>query len=262
MHNAAYRQMGLNWVYTAFDVEDVGAALAGVRGLKLRGLSVTIPHKLAVMEYLDEIEPIAQAIGAVNTIINDNGRLIGTNTDGYGALRALKTICDPHEKHIVILGNGGGARAVACTLAKECHCRSLTILGLVEEQANVAKLANDVNSFAGIAVQTGDLSHGTLQQFLSTAEIVIQATPVGMAPNVDATLVPKELWRSGQVAFDLVYNPAETMYLKDAKEAGAVPLNGMLMLVNQGAEQIRRWSGQEPPVELMVEAVRSGLRGA
>ncbi len=259
MHNAAYQAMGLNWVYTGFDVEDVPAALAGMRALGIRGFSVTIPHKITVMDCVDELEPIARAIGAVNTVINDKGKLIGTNTDGFGALRALEAVTDPYEKNVVIIGSGGAARAVSFTLAQECRCRSLTIIGRAEDTEQIEQLAAELRDYAKIEVATGGLSDQDRQKYLEPADVAVHATPVGMSPDIDGCLLSGHPWREGQVVFDLIYNPGETKLLCEAKKAGAITLNGVSMLVNQGAEQIRRWSGQEPPVELMTQAVVKGL---
>lgn len=252
MHNAAYREMGLNWVYTAFDVTDVGAALAGVRGLGIRGLSVTIPHKVTVMEHLDELEPIAKAIGAVNTVINNDGHLVGTNTDGYGAMQALSAVTDPNERRVLILGSGGAARAVAFTMAQECRCRRMVIQGVIQEE--MMALANEVSEYAGINVETDDFCEAALRKHTAEAEIVFNTTPVGMEPDVDSSPLPPDVFHEGQVAFDLVYKPAETRFMREAAAAGAMALNGLPMLIHQGAEQIRRWSGREPSVEVMTQA--------
>ena len=252
MHNAAYREMGLNWVYTAFDVTDVGAALAGVRGLGIRGLSVTIPHKVTVMEHVDELDPLAKAIGAVNTVINHDGHLIGANTDGFGAMQALSAITDPHERSVLILGSGGAARAVAFTMAKECRCKRMVIQGVIPGEMQA--LAREVSDYAGIAVETDDFTEHALCKHIAEAEIVFNTTPVGMEPDVDSSPAPAGAFYEGQVAFDLVYKPAVTKFMREAEAAGAVTLNGLPMLIHQGAEQIRCWSGREPSIEVMTKA--------
>lgn len=267
MHNAAYKALGINWVYVAFDVTNIQEALIGMRGLGVRGLSVTIPHKLAVMEHLDEIEPIAEAVGAVNTVINEDGRLIGTNTDGYGAVASLRAVTDPEKQEVLMIGSGGAARGVAFALAKDCSCPCMNFVGRKEDREERDLLAKQVGEFAGIPTRTThdlaeDITGGRLAELMESAGIVVHTTPVGMAPNVDGCLLPPEFWRKGQVAFDLVYNPFETKLLSGAREAGCITLNGLPMLAHQGAEQIRRWTSQNPSVEVMLDAAKAQMEEA
>lgn len=260
IHNAAFQSCGLDLVYTAFHVRrgEVGGALEGVRSLGIRGLSVTIPHKVDILPLLDEVEPLARRIGSVNTVVNRQGRLAGFSTDGPGALRALAAErVEVAGSPILLLGSGGAARAIAFALADLDPAPQLRILGV--EMVEVTRLGTDLQTKAGALVSWAPLDPDQLAQGIHDAQIVIHATPIGMAPKTDASLIPEGLIRSGQVVFDAVYTPFETKLLRMAREAGARIVPGLGMFVNQAAIQFELWTEREAPVEVMTEAVRRAL---
>ncbi len=259
MHNAAFEALDLNYVYLAFKVEDTDSVLRGVRGLRIRGLSVTIPHKLAVMDGLDEIDDTARRIGAVNTITNENGRLVGTNTDGRGALHALERKEPVDGRRVVVLGVGGTSRAIAFTLVTERKPEHLVLVG--RKPQKTANLAEDIQQCSSCPISVSDFDAGRLRQEIASAAIVINTTPIGMFPNVDESPVPDDAFNKGQFVFDAIYNPMETLMLRRAREAGARTMNGIPMFVGQGAEQFRLWTGHEPPIEVMTRVVENALSG-
>jgi len=258
MHNAAFAQMGLDYVYVTFKVkkEGLGQAIDGMRGLNIKGLSVTIPHKVAVIPLLDKLDPLAERIGAVNTITNDDGVLTGSNTDAGGSLQALLTRgIEPKGKKIVILGAGGASRAISFILAERgAH---LAILNRQLERAEA--LAGRLSSFFTQEVKTLELVAENLNEVLPEADILVNTTSVGMSPNINKTPVPAKLLRHGLVVFDIVYNPIETRLLREAEEAGAEIISGVDMFVWQGALAFEKWTGQKAPLDLMKREVLKAL---
>jgi shikimate dehydrogenase len=245
MHNAAYEKMGLNSVYLAFDVVNVEYALAGMRSLGIRQFSVSVPHKVEVMEYLDEIDPAAKAVGAVNTVINKDGRLIGYNTDVDGVRMSFtENGVEIKGRKVLLLGAGGAARAIAFVVKDMGG--ELIILNRTLPKAKA--LAEE---FGG---RWGGLQEGSGIE----ADVVVNSTSVGMYPKVDETPIGKDGLKPGMVVFDIVYNPLKTRLLMEAEGAGCKTINGMNMLVYQGARQIELWTGLKPPVEVMKEAFLKG----
>lgn len=262
MHNAAFRAMGLDWCYVPLPVEPsrVREALAGVRALGLRGVNVTVPHKEAVASLVDELTPAARAIGAVNTVTARGGDLVGHNTDVGGFLRALREAgFTPEGCSALVLGAGGAARAVVYGLAS-VEAR-VTILNRTERRAHL--LAAE---FAGVGedarLKGGPLDGETLGRVAGRSQLVINATSLGMWPRVDASPWPRELpFPRGAFLFDLVYNPRETLFMRQARCSGASAVDGLRMLVHQGAEAFQLWTGVEPPVEAMYAACTAALGG-
>ncbi len=260
MHNAGYAAQGLNWAYVAFRVTDVEAAVAGVRALGVRGVSVTIPHKLAVIPFLDELDEVAEMIGSVNTIVNDGGRLTGMNTDGAGAVKSLEDAGVTLEgSRVLMLGSGGAARAIACTLAARCGIARLSILGEIEDE--MRSLAEDVSAKTGVPATHGKIARPALETAIEQADLVIHATPVGMHPNEGEAVVPAELWVSGLNVMDIVYNPRQTRLSREAAEAGCKTIQGLDMLFNQGVLQYEAWTGRKAPEDVMRQALERGLAG-
>jgi shikimate dehydrogenase len=262
MHNASFEKLGLNCVYTAFRVpgERLEAAVHGFRALGIGGVNVTIPHKVAVMRYLDELSEEARIIGAVNTI-KVGKRLIGYNTDGDGALQALISRgADPRGRDVLILGSGGAARAVAVTLALKGRVNSLRLLGI--DRKELKALADDVEKGTGVSVGWEILNEDTKSRALRGSDIAIHCTPVGMAPRTGESLLKAEEIPADIKLMDIVYTPLETRLMMEAKKAGVkVVIGGVEMFVNQGAEAERIWLNVEPPVDLMREVVLERLRG-
>jgi len=241
MHNAAFEALGIDARYLAFDVapEALAAAIAGARALGMRQLAVSVPHKEAVMAHFDEIDPIAGRIGAVNTVTLRDGRLVGSNTDWLGALRALERKGPVRGKQAVVLGAGGTARA--------------TTFGLLEGGARVTVLNRSVARAETLCAELGATRAGPLSELASLpCELLVNTTSVGM--NEDVSPVPAEHLPQGAVVLDAVYQPEETRLLREASASGCVVIGGKWMLISQAVEQIRTWTEREAPVDVMERA--------
>jgi shikimate dehydrogenase len=257
IHNAAFQKLGLNYVYLAFQVEAIGDAVKGLRALgNFRGASVTIPHKVAAVPFLDLVEPTARHIGAINTIVARGGTLTGHNTDATGALRALREGGVPLAgRHVTMLGSGGAARAIAFALGAEAGIDRLTLLGIDNRERSA--LAQDLRSKTGMTVEELQLEEGTLRQVLPDTHVLIHCTPMGMWPNVHETSVPAILLHAGLTVMDIVYNPRDTKLLKDAKAAGCRTIPGLEMFLHQAAAQFELWTDQAAPADVMRSVLES-----
>ena len=259
MHNAAFAAAGLNYVYVAFQVTDVEGCLRGMRALpSFRGMSVTIPHKMAVMPYLDEMDAMSHRVGCVNTITQEAGRLSGTVTDGLGALRAITGAgVSLQDRRVAFLGAGGAVRAVAFALADAGGLARLSILG--RTASRVEALANDLRRATPAPVHTGDL--GTdLERAIKEHDVLIQGTPMGMhGHDPESTLVPAAWLRPDHVVFDMVYRPIKTRLIRDAEKAGCNTIAGLEMLLYQAILQFETWTGVPAPRTVMREALLAGL---
>jgi shikimate dehydrogenase len=230
MHNQAFAAIGYNAVYLAFRVVDLDSAIKGIKALNFKGVSVTLPHKVAVMEYLDEVEESAAAIGAVNTIVNNNGSLIGYNTDCQGALEALRTKTAIQGKFGLVAAGG-----------------RVTILN--RSRTNGERLASDLQADF-LPLNEWQPNH---------YEILINTTPIGMHPKTDASPIPKNDLSKEMVVMDIVYNPVKTRLLKEAEAQKCRTINGVSMFVFQGAQQFELWTGQKAPVDVMQNSVLEAL---
>lgn len=257
IHNAAFRSLGVDCVYLAWKVERIGDAIRGLRALgNFRGASVTIPHKVAAVPFLDEIEPTAERIGAINTIVAENGRLIGYNTDATGALRALRGGgVALAGRRIVMLGSGGAARAIAFALAAESDAQKLVILGV--DHAERTALADDLRSKVALPVDDDTLDESTLRRAVPDAHVLIHCTPVGMFPKADASCVPASLLHAGLAVMDIVYNPRVTRLLADAQRAGCRTIPGLEMFLHQAVAQFELWTNRSAPVDVMRAVLES-----
>jgi len=255
LHNAAFDALGLDFVYVAFRVDDLKGALTGMRALEnFRGMSITIPHKIEAMNYVDEIPEVDRAIGSINTIINDNGRLTGLGTDGPGALKALVDAgVEMDGASVLMLGAGGAARAIAFTLARESGMQRLVLMDINETM--LRGLADDLAAGSSSPVEPLVLSDQSLARAMEHADIIINCTPIGMHPRADASLVPPGLFRTGQTVFDIVYNPLETKLLADARSRGLRVVSGVEMFINQAVLQFERFTGTAAPVDVMRHVV-------
>jgi shikimate dehydrogenase len=247
IHNAAFSHTGINAVYMAFETRDIKACIKGMKGLGMKGMSVTIPYKSEVIPLLDELDDLSGKIGAVNTIENKGGRLKGYNTDAVGALKALKEKTELSGKSCIIIGAGGAARAIGYILREKGV--ALTIANRSIERAESLCKALDCRfiNLEGLAREKAD--------------ILINATPVGMTPEKELCLVPEETIKDGMVVMDIVYNPIETKLLAMARLRGCLTVSGLAMFIYQGAEQFRLWTGLEPPIEVMTAAAEKALSG-
>ncbi len=246
MHNAGYKALSLNFVYVAFQVSNVDNAIAGIRALDIKGASVTVPHKLAVMPFLDKLDALAKDIGAVNTIVNSNGKLIGSNTDCEGAIRALEEKTKIEEKRVIVVGAGGAARAIA--------------FGLKMKKAKI-KIINRTKDHAQTLAKEVGAEYGDLTDLseIKNSDILIHAATTGMHPNSNDSLVPKEYLHKNLVVFDIVYNPKETKLIKDAEKVGCQIIYGYKMLLYQAVAQFELFTGVKAPVEVMEKALLRGL---
>jgi shikimate dehydrogenase len=243
MYNAAFEALGLNYIYVPLVVKDLAKAVEGVRHLGIKAIGVTIPYKVEVVPYLDALDDDAKRTGAVNAIVNNNGVLLGANTDGKGAVRALQEVTGVAGKKVILLGAGGAARAIAFAIADEKG--DLVLLNRTENAA--ATLAAAVNC----RYQTLD----KLEQEIKDADIVINATSVGMAPNIGESLVEEQLLNPELVVMDLVSHPKETKLLREAKERGCRMVYGDRMLLWQGGLKFKVYTGIEPSLEVMEKAL-------
>lgn len=257
MHNAAFAELRMNWRYVPLPVrpERVGEAVAGARALGLRGVNVTVPHKQAVMPFLDRWSPAAAAIGAVNTIIvGQEGELLGDNTDAAGFVTDLQANgVDPAGQRVLVLGAGGSARAVVYGLA-EAGCASLVLLNRTLDKAENL-LAAMRELFPDVPMTARPFPDGVAES-AAEAELIVNCTSLGMSPNLEGLPWDEEIeFTPEQTVYDLVYNPAVTRLLQLASVDGATVIGGLGMLIRQGAIAFERWTGETAPVEVMQRAV-------
>jgi len=245
MHNRAFRHAGYNGAYLAFAVKDLEKAIWGVRALGIKGASVTIPHKVSVLAFLDEVDPMASDIGAVNTIVNRHGKLTGYNTDCLGAVQALKQVSEIRDKRVLMIGAGGAARAIGFGIRSEGG--RLSIVNILEEEGR--SLARDLGT---------DYHH--LSEFKQLDyDILINATPVGMTPRTEEMPVVKEDLKGERVVMDIIYNPLKTRLLMEADKIGCRTVCGHDMFVHQGVAQFELWTGLQAPVDVMRKVVLEAL---
>jgi len=252
MHNAAFSSLGLDYIYLPFRVErdNLARAIDGLKVLNIRGLNVTIPHKVAVIPLLDEMEPMAEKIGAVNTIVNDKGRLKGHNTDAGGFLKALLGRgVEPKGKKVVVLGAGGTSRAISFTLAE--RGAEIVILNRKLEMDWAVELASSISQFSTREAKALELNDENLLSVLEAADILVNATSVGMSPDSNNSPLPARLLKPELVVFDVVYNPLKTRLLAEAEAAGAETISGIDMLIWQGALAFELWTGAKAPIHIM-----------
>jgi len=259
MQEAGFRELGLNWRYLTIEVPPakLREAIAGVRAFGMRGLNLTIPHKVAVMQYLDEIAPDAALIGAVNTVRREGDRLIGENTDGKGFLHGVRTDAgvDPRGKRAVVLGAGGAARAIVTELALAGAAEVLVVNRSVERgEAMVADLASKTGRPIRFEAWRG------VYRVNAATDLLVNATSIGLFPDVDA-MPPVDLAgaRPGMLVSDAVFNPPETPLLAAARRLGLPTLDGLSMLVYQGTIGFQLWTGREAPAGAMKRALAQAL---
>lgn len=246
LHNRAFAELGLNKVYVPFPVEVVEAALQGFLAMGVRGVSVTIPHKQAVIPFLDTIDPVAARIGAVNTLVINGGRIHGCNTDWQGANQALAAVVDLTGAKVVLLGAGGSARAIG--------------FGLLEAGAKVTIASRTPARGQTLAAEINCDWYPLSEVGQLTAEVLVNATSVGMTPEINRMAVPVEILARYAVVMDIVYSPLETRLLREAGMAGCQVINGLEMLLYQGAAQFSLWTGRKAPVEAMRQELAKRLK--
>lgn len=256
IHNDAFLQNGVDAHYHAFHVEpdELKQAVAGMRALGVDGFNVTIPHKEAIIPLLDSVEDAALQIGAVNTVVNKNGKLIGYNTDGRGFVEALKEVAELNGKHVLIIGAGGAARAILYTLAQEegiqldiCNRTVSKAEDLIKE-FSLERIARSI---------TVDQAASEIQSY----DVVVQTTSVGMFPKVNDIPLPLNSIKQHAVYSDIIYNPIETRLLREAKMLDAITQNGIHMFAYQAALAFEIWTGKFPDTDRMKKLVKEHLGG-
>jgi shikimate dehydrogenase len=255
MHNAAFDEAGINAVYLAFEPATITAAVSSMKALPIKGASVTIPYKIEVIRHCDRMDPLAADIGSVNTLVNNGGIITGFNTDGFGALRALELArVDVSNSRCLLIGNGGSARAIGFTLA--AGGASVTVAG--RDRARIDGFAADlrVASPSARSILLKEIDRG----FMGSIDIIINATPVGMQPDINSAPIDLDLISPQHTVFDIVYAPHMTRLLEAARERGAAIVHGIDMLVYQGARQFELWTGKPAPVEVMRSAIHGHLQ--
>ncbi|MFA4905712.1 MAG: shikimate dehydrogenase [Candidatus Margulisiibacteriota bacterium] len=259
MHNAAFRQLGLDFEYVPLEVspDELAQAIEGLRALHFAGFNVTVPFKEKVMPYLDDITKLAQTVGAVNCVQNQEGKLVGFNTDAPGFLESLREDAgfDPRGKDCLVIGAGGAGRAVATGLA-ESHAKTILIYDVLEEKAR--ELAEYLSDNFDSDIRSLPLA--SIPASLTKSQLLINSSPIGMYPRTDNSPLPDGVKiHNKMMIYDLVYNPAETKLLKQAKAAGAKAVSGLGMLVRQGALAFTVFTGKPAPIVVMFEAAKQAL---
>jgi shikimate dehydrogenase len=246
MHNAAYQALGIDdqFVFVAARVrsEDLETVAQAVRAMRIRGLTCTIPHKIEIMQYLDEVDAVAKTIGAVNTVVNINGRLVGYNTDWLGVITPLTQRTSLKGKRVALIGAGGAARAMAYGVTAQGA--ELSIFNRTRE--NAEEIARDLGGSA--------YSFDELPQ-IQDHDIILNATSVGMGEQEGISPVPPSYLHAGQIVFDAVYKPRQTRLLQDAATAGAECIEGWEMLLHQGTAQFELYTGKQAPVDIMKQII-------
>jgi len=259
MQNAAFRELNLDYAYVPFRVrgEDIGRAIAGMRALGLRGLNVTIPHKMAVIPFLDGLDALAGKIGAVNTIVNDGGTLTGYNTDAGGFLQPLlERGFNPEGKRIVVVGAGGAARGITFALVDKGA--RLVMLNRTADRARA--LAEQLCQHYPQGAEGMELNEHNLAESSANADMIVNTTSVGMGASSNETPIPRQVLRRGALVYDIVYNPLKTKLISEAASAGCVTISGAEMLAWQGALAFEKWTARKAPIELMKREVIRHLR--
>jgi len=252
IHNVAIELKKLDYVYLPFDIppSNLKSALKGMTALNIKGFNVTIPHKESAIQYMNSVSEEVSMIGSINTIVNDQGKLIGHNTDAYGIFETLLPFKDDISgNQVCVIGAGGSARAVIYTLIRHFKPKRLIIVNRNERRAeNLKDYFSEKMKFSSI--KTKELIPPTAFEVMRDSKLVINATPVGMHPNEsDSITTSTDVFTKGQIVFDLVYNPQKTLLIKTAIRSGAKTINGLSMLVNQAAKSFELWTGINFPKE-------------
>lgn len=255
MHNESFQQLGLDYVYLCFDVkeEQLEEAVKGLKIAGIKGFNLTMPCKNKMAEICDALSPAASLIGAVNTVVHKDGILTGHNTDGIGFWKAANEAgFSQQDKQITLMGMGGASTAIAVQAALD-GAKELHIFARPTSRfwGRAVRLTNELNKQTSCRVQLFEQQDFTsLKSSMDTSDLLINGTSVGMAPNTEASIITDtSLFRPNLAVADVIYNPRETLLLKQAKQAGCQVFNGMYMLLYQGAEAFRLWTGQEMPTE-------------
>lgn len=258
MHNEAFHQLGLDYVYLAFDIkpENLKTAIDGMRTLHVRGFNLTMPHKQAVLEYCDHLSLAARLTGSVNTVVNEAGVLTGHTTDGIGYMQSVKEAgLDIIGKTVTLIGAGGASTSILAQAALDGVKRIHVFNRPGKNYDRVQKLISDLKPHCACEIFLYDLADAiSLNHALAESVLLINGTSVGMAPDTDASVITDtHLFHKELVVSDVIYNPRETLLLRQAKAAGCQTFNGLHMLLYQGAEAFKLWTGREMPVDIVKE---------
>jgi shikimate dehydrogenase len=251
IHNHVFERLNLPFVYIPVSVPPQGlhSAIFALRNSNFAGANVTIPHKSAIVPYCDKLSTISRATGTVNTLYIENGLLCGTTTDHLGFIRSVEQMGTSfNNSHLVLLGNGGTARTLAIALSLEQPVASITITG--RNASKVKILADDIHTITGFAADSVAFDDDRLDSYMKRCTILVNCTNVGMHPDIDSTPLQKNHFHTGMTVFDAIYNPAETRFLREAREAGCTASNGLSMLLYQGLAASKHWTGVDVPEDL------------
>ncbi|MCP8323024.1 MAG: shikimate dehydrogenase [Candidatus Methylarchaceae archaeon HK02M2] len=254
MQNEAFRAKNLDYVYLAFDVEDLEQAIIGLKVLGVKGFNVTMPHKVSIINFLDKIDESASLVGAVNTVVNHDGDLIGYNTDVDGVVSALKTVTNSLlGSRALLIGAGGAARACIVALVS-LGCNEIVVLNRTLDKAK--SMIKELSKKLDMICAVGELTSSSLKRAMSSINILLNATPIGAYPKLNESIIKPEFFRVKDiVVFDVVYKPKKTKLIKDAERVGAKIIPGYEMFVGQGAKSFKLWTGINAPIEIMKKAV-------
>ncbi len=256
MHNYAFSKLNLDYVYLPFDISSTGLedSLKGMVSLGIKGFNVTIPHKERIMEYMDELSDSAKIVGAVNTVVNDNGKLIGYNTDVNGILKTLEEFKENiNGKTVSVLGAGGAARSVIYTLINHFNVKKINIINRTIEKAESLK-DYFTSKMLFEKIKTYELIPPDVTEILAKSKLIINTSSIGMSPEEDdSPTTIRESFNKKQIVFDVVYNPRKTKFLELASEQGALTINGLNMFVEQGAKSFELWTNEPMPTDQISE---------
>jgi len=241
VHNAGYRALGLNFMYKTFAINDIKGAIIGVRSLGIRGCSVSMPFKEKVIPFLDRLDPLAKKIGAVNTIVNDNGQLIGYNTDVIAVEKSLKPLQIKNDKDIIIFGAGGVSRAILVAL-KNLKLKNITVANRTTRKGE--RLAKEFNV---------NFIQWSKRENVK-AEVLINATSIGMFPNIFSSPISKNKIKNSQIVMDVVATPPKTKLIKIANKQGKITVDGLKLSLYQAFTQFKLYTGRNPPIQVMQKA--------
>tara|TARA_Y100000310_G_scaffold61676_1_gene56919 strand:- start:374 stop:1204 length:831 start_codon:yes stop_codon:yes gene_type:complete len=244
VHNAGYRALGLNFVYKTFAIDDIKGTITGVRSLGIRGCSVSMPFKEKVIPFLDGLDPLAKKIGAVNTVVNDNGRLIGYNTDVIAVEKSLKPLQIKNDKSVIIFGAGGVSRAILAAL-KNLKLKNITLTNRTTRKGK--KLAKEFNI---------NFIQWSKRENVK-ADIVINATSIGMIPDINSSPISKMVIKNSQIVMDVVVAPSKTKLIKIANRQGKITIDGLKLSLYQAFAQFKLYTGRNPPIQVMQKAANT-----
>jgi len=261
MQNAVYRAMGKNmlYFYTVAEEAQLEDIIRGIRNMPFAGFAVTKPNKVEVLRYLDEADPLCKSIGACNTVAIREGRLIGFNTDSIGFAVSIKeeTDIDITKSTFFCAGAGGAGRAISCALAMD-GAKKIYVYDKIDSRAE--ELASDINKNYSRIAEFVPFEEGAMQKAVAS-DVLINATGVGMQETIDQSPFPEEIIRPQHICYDATYNPTQTCFLRQAAAKGCVTVNGIGMLLHQGAAQIKIWTGEDAPLDVMAKELADVLAG-